>query len=203
VNVKRVSIVLLAIVLAVLAAGPVEAQVPGVPPVPVLPPLPETPPIPAPVTDALYSGLSTALAPAYTAAHAAMPAATAVGFALRPECAALQLTNAAMGLASGFVQAPLPLVIVLGPAFILCYASAQPGPADPVLQQVDAATGSTLEDIYNSALQQINSEVGSQIPGLAHAELIPVCNASYLLGDTWAAMPAPLYRVKPHRLACI
>jgi hypothetical protein len=189
-------------VLALSVLGPAaHAQVPPVPvPSPSVPP---TPTLPPEVQNAVDDALITALSPAYTAAHAAMPAATAVGFALRPGCATIDLSGVATGLASGLVQLPVPLVLVLGPALILCYAAGQPGPADPVFQQADYAAGPTLADLYNSAVDQVITPIRSAVPGLVRAELSPTCLVAVLVAGVPAALPPPSNRVDLSRAACL
>jgi len=170
--------------------------------VPALPPPPDLPETPAQVEDAIYLGLGTAIGPVYTAAIAGMPAYTAGGFALRPACGAFGTANAVEGLGSEYVQVPAYVVIALGPALIMCYGAAQPGPADPVLAQADAAAGPTISEIYESALTTVRLQVLGQVPGLVTSEAVAVCIVPALLGPITASIPPPANRVGPFAVLC-
>src|SRR5690242_4404396 len=110
-----------------------------------LPSLPSTPGVPQPppqVMNVIYTAEGTAYPYLFTAADDASVVANAGGFALRPACGEASFGAVVLALAGPSI--PIPVLGLASPVFVFCSGAFNPGPADPYLEQVDAAVGPTI-----------------------------------------------------------
>lgn len=169
--------------MATALASPADAQVPPVPPVPRIE-------LPQPITDATVTAIDTVLPIVGNAAIQARPAATLIGFGLRAPCAAVGGATFVVALGSSVVVLPVPTGVFLGPAVIFCSGAFQPGPADPVMKQLDAALGPGVEDQGSAALEQIESAVAPVKPSLDQG-----CGVLKIFAEVPRQLPMPLHRL--------
>lgn len=176
---RNTAIVLLGTLVLVAAVGSsASAQVP------------ETPQVPEPVTDALAEVQATLIPVLTEAALAAEPAANALGFALRPGCSGAGTVVVVGALLGATLPLPVSPGLVLTPVFIMCGAAFSEGPADPVLEQVDAAAGPAFEDAAQPVLDQLATALAPARPNLSEA-----CSAASLFGSAPQQLPPPLHRL--------
>lgn len=173
--------VLVAVALA-LAAPRAGAQVPELPPE---------------ADQALDTVLTTVLPALNDAATAAGPVANAAGFALRPGCAAATSATLVLVLASSVAPLPVSPLSLIAPPLILCAYALDPGPADPVLKDVDGAVGPTLESSLEPLLDQISAALAP-----VQAQLGDVCGAANLFKSVPEQLPPPLVRFELLQTAC-
>ena len=180
---KRLSLVAVLVAVALVFAGaPAGAQLPSLPPVPQVP-------VPEPVADAATQAIDTVLPVVGNAAIQLRPVATAGGFALRAPCATLGGATFVLALASSLVVVPFPTNVLLGPALIFCSGAFNEGPADPLIQQADAAVGDTFEDQASVVLNQVSAAIAP-----AKENLDQVCGLAGIFGETFRNAPPPLHR---------
>jgi hypothetical protein len=173
------------------AASAAQAQVPGVPGVPV----PDVPPVPAPVYDAYSDARGTIVPVLVDAAVAGQPAANAAGFALRPACA--NAGTAVLLIAIGGGSLPVSPAFVSVPLFVFCGGAWEPGPADPVLKDVDAAVGPQLSSQLKPVMTQASDALAPVRPNIAAA-----CGALSLVGSPTKYAPKPLHRITATKPVC-
>jgi hypothetical protein len=178
-------------VLLVGLAVPAQAQVPD------LPPTPELPPVPEPVADALGQAQSTVVPLLSEAALAAEPVANAGGFVLRPACSGAGSAVVTAALLGAVLPLPVSPALVLTPVFIMCGASFEPGPADPVLDQVDAAAGPAVEDAMQPVIDQAAGAMAPLRPSLSEA-----CTVLALFSPAQGELPPPADRIDVFGVVC-
>ena len=191
---RRAGVRCLAIAVSVIAAtiiAPVAgAQVPGVPSIPGVPGAPgapEVPGIPPVVLDTIEEAKDVLVPVLVDVATAAQPVANAAGFAFRPACSASGTIAILIAIGGGAL--PVNPGFVMAPVFIFCFAAYEPGPADPVFEQVDDAVGNQLEDAVDPVLEQVGDAVTPVRPELSEA-----CSLLGLFGSTPGQVPPPANR---------
>jgi hypothetical protein len=159
----------------------------------------QVPPVELPpeVDQGLDVVLQTVLPVVNDGAAAAGPAANATGFALRPVCSVATASTLVLVLAGTVAPLPIsPLTLAAAP-LILCGYAFEPGPADPVLKDVDGAVGPTAQSTLAPVLQQISAGLDPVKPELADA-----CGVANLLGSASEQMPPPLHRFDVIKVLC-
>ena len=188
---RRLALVtLVAVASGTLLSTPAQAQ---------LPPIPQLPraELPEPVADAAVTAIDTVLPVIGNAAIEARPAATAIGFGLRAPCAAVGGATFVVALGSSIVVLPVPTGIFLGPAVIFCSGAFKPGPADPALEQLDAAVGPSFEEQGAAALDQVEGAVAP-----ARSELDQGCGVVKIFAEVPKQLPMPLNRLDYFAVFC-
>lgn len=180
---RLASATLVALASGTLLAVPAQAQLPPVPQVPRVD-------LPEPVADAAVTAIDTVLPVIGNAAIQARPAATAIGFGLRAPCAAVGGATFVLALGSSIVVLPVPTGVFLGPAVIFCSGAFQPGPADPAMEQVDAAAGPAFEEQGTAVLDQVEGAIAP-----ARSELDQGCGVVKIFGEVPKQLPMPLNRL--------
>ncbi len=184
------SVALTAASAVLFASAPAHAQ---------LPPVPQLPRIelPEPVADAAVTAIDTVLPVVGNAAIEARPAAAAIGFGLRAPCAAVGGATFVLALGSSIVVLPVPTGVFLGPAVIFCSGAFQEGPADPVLEQVDGASGAMFEEQGGAVLDQVSGGLEPAKPSLDEG-----CGVVKIFGEMPRQAPPPLHRLDYIAVVC-
>ena len=179
-----------AVCAGLIAATPAQAQ---------LPPIPQLPRVelPEPVAEAAVTAIDTVLPVVGNTAIQARPVATAVGFGLRAPCAAVGGATFVVALGSSIVVLPVPTGIFLGPAVIFCSGAFEAGPADPVLEQVDDATGAAFEDQVGAVTDQVSGGLEPAKPQLDEG-----CGVVRIFAEVPRQAPPPLHRVDYISVVC-
>lgn len=191
---KRLSqgavVMVVAACVALIAGTPAQAQ---------LPPVPQLPRVelPEPVADAAIMAIDTVLPVIGNTAIQARPLATAVGFGLRAPCAAVGGATFIVALGSSIVVLPVPTGVFLGPAVIFCSGAFEEGPADPLVEQVDGATGATFEEQAGMVADQVS---GALEP--AKSNLDEGCGVVKIFAEVPRQLPPPLHRIDYIAMVC-
>jgi hypothetical protein len=172
-------------VLLLALSSSAAAQVPSLPSVPEVPEVP----IPEPVVDALTEVQGMLVPVLVDGAQAASPGANAVGFGLRPACAGAGTVIVAGALLGASLPLPVNPGLGLTPAFVLCGAAFEPGPADPVFEQVDATVGPQFEDASKTVLEPAATTIAP-----LRQTLSTMCTVVSLASSTPKYFPPPLNR---------
>lgn len=191
---KRLSrgaiVAFVAVCAALIATTPAQAQLPPVPQVPRVE-------LPEPVAEAAITAIDTVVPIVGNTAIEARPLATAVGFGLRAPCAAVGGATFVLALGSSIVVLPVPTGVFLGPAVIFCSGAFEEGPADPALDQIDAAVGPDFEEQASAALGQASSALEP-----AKSSLDEGCGVLKIFGEVPRQAPPPLHRVDFLAVVC-
>lgn len=159
--------------------------------------VPSAPELPDEVESAIAQVQGTVVPIISDAAIAAQPAANAVGFLLRPGCASAGSAIVVAALLGTTVPLPVNPGIALTPVFIFCGAAFEPGPVDPVFEQVDAASGPQLQDTAQPVLDQAATGIAPARPALSEA-----CTGVALLGSAPKQVPPPANRLDAIAAIC-
>lgn len=180
----------LAVATIVLGGAPARAQ---------LPPTPQLPAIelPEPVADTVIQGIDTVVPVVGQTMIQLRPVATATGFALRMPCAVAGGGTFLLALGSSLVVLPIPTGIFLGPAIVFCSGAFEPGPADPLVMQVDGVIGGPLEDAAAPAVDQAGAALAPAQPNLDEG-----CGVVRVFGNVPKQAPPPLHRFDWIALVC-
>jgi hypothetical protein len=187
---KRASVAVVALAGVIFLCAPAQAQLPPTPQVPYVP-------IPEPIPSTVIQVIDTVVPVVGQTAIALRPAVIPVGFALRAPCAGLGGVGFVLALGSSLVVTPFPTGVLFGPALILCSGAFEPGPADPVLDQVDDATGAAVEEQSATALGQLSDALEPAKPQLDEG-----CGVIKIFGEAQRQAPPPLHRVDVIGVAC-
>ncbi|HYZ92054.1 MAG TPA: hypothetical protein VFA34_06630 [Actinomycetota bacterium] len=182
---KPLSVVAGSLLVLVALSSSAAAQVPSLPSVPSVPDVP----IPEPVAETLGEVQGMIVPILVDGAQAASPAANALGFGLRPACAGAGTIIVAGALLGAALPLPINPGLGLTPAFVLCGAAFEPGPADAVFEQADAAAGEQVEDASKTVLEPAATTIAP-----LRQTLSSVCTVVALGSSTPKYFPAPLNR---------
>lgn len=152
--------------------------------------VPPAPELPDEVEGAIAQVQGTVVPVISDAAIAAQPAANAVGFLLRPGCAGAGSAIVIAALLGATVSLPVNPGIALTPLFIFCGAAFEPGPVDPIFEQVDGAAGTQIDGTAQPILDQAATAIAPARPELSEA-----CTGVALLGSSPKQVPPPLNRL--------
>ncbi len=155
-----------------------------------VPETPELPEVPEPVADALGEAQGMLVPVLVDAATTASPVANALGFGLRPACAGAGSVIVLGALLGATLPLPVNPGLGLVPAFILCGAAFEPGPADPAFEQVDAVAGPQVESASETVLEPTATTIAPLRPTLSEA-----CTVVSLVSGAGKYAPPPLHRV--------
>ncbi|HYZ91564.1 MAG TPA: hypothetical protein VFA34_04115 [Actinomycetota bacterium] len=187
---KRACAAVLALVAVLVVGLPAQAQLPPTPQVPQVP-------LPEPVPSTVIQVIDTAVPIVGQTAIALRPAVIPVGFALRAPCAGLGAAGFVLALGSSVVVTPFPTGVLIGPALILCSGAFEPGPADPVLQQLDDATGDMVEEQTDPVLEQLSGAADPAKPQLDEG-----CGVIKIFAEAPRQAPPPVHRIDAIGVLC-